>query len=71
MTEYIRGGLIDDHAVVRQGLRAFLAAQPDLLVVGEARSGEEAFHLCFPGAAGSVFVSRRGTLRKRASSVRS
>src|SRR5215469_1154334 len=42
MTEPIRVGLIDDHAVVRQGLRAFLAAQPDLLVVGEAGSGDEA-----------------------------
>ncbi len=45
MIEHIRVGLIDDHAVVRQGLRAFLAAQPDLLVVGEARSGEEALEL--------------------------
>jgi two-component system, NarL family, response regulator LiaR len=45
MTEHIRVGLIDDHAVVRQGLRTFLAAQPDLLVVGEAGSGEEALEL--------------------------
>jgi two-component system, NarL family, response regulator LiaR len=45
MTEHIRVGLIDDHAVVRQGLRAFLATQPDLLVVGEAASGEEALEL--------------------------
>lgn len=45
MAEHIRVGLIDDHAVVRQGLRAFLASQPDLLVVGEAGSGEEALGL--------------------------
>lgn len=45
MTEYISIGLIDDHAVVRQGLRAFLAAQADLLVIGEAGSGEEALEL--------------------------
>jgi NarL family two-component system response regulator LiaR len=45
MTEHIRVGLIDDHAVVRQGLRAFLAAQPELLVVGEAGSGEQALEL--------------------------
>ena len=45
MIEHIRVGLIDDHAVVRQGLRAFLAAQADLLVVGEAASGEEALEL--------------------------
>lgn len=34
--------LVDDHSVVRQGLRAYLDAQPDFLVVGEASSGEEA-----------------------------
>jgi two-component system, NarL family, response regulator LiaR len=45
MIENIRVVLIDDHAVVRQGLRAFLAAQPYLLVVGEAGSGEEALEL--------------------------
>jgi NarL family two-component system response regulator LiaR len=33
--------LIDDHRVVRQGLRAFLSTQSDLLVVGEAESGAE------------------------------
>ncbi|MGO8946703.1 MAG: response regulator [Ktedonobacterales bacterium] len=45
MTEPISVGLIDDHAVVRQGVRAFLATQPDLMVVGEAGSGEEALQL--------------------------
>ena len=34
--------IVDDHSVVRQGVRAFLEAQPDLHVVGEAESGEEA-----------------------------
>jgi NarL family two-component system response regulator LiaR len=33
---------VDDHAMVRQGVRAFLVTQPDLSVVGEAGSGEEA-----------------------------
>lgn len=37
--------LVDDHAVVRQGLRAFLETNPDLMVVGEAGSGEEAQQL--------------------------
>jgi DNA-binding NarL/FixJ family response regulator len=32
----------DDHPVVREGLRAMLDAEPDLDVVGEAASGEEA-----------------------------
>ena len=37
--------LVDDHAIVRQGVRAYLETQPDLVVVGEASSGEEAIHL--------------------------
>ncbi len=38
--------IADDHSVVRQGVRAFLETQPDLTVVGEAASGEEAVRLC-------------------------
>ena len=34
--------LVDDHPVVREGLRGMLEAEPDLTVVGEAGSGEEA-----------------------------
>ena len=34
--------VVDDHAVVRQGLRVFLSAVPDVDVVGEAEGGEEA-----------------------------
>jgi DNA-binding NarL/FixJ family response regulator len=34
--------LVDDHLVVRSGLRALLGTQPDLEVIGEAASGEEA-----------------------------
>ncbi len=34
--------IVDDHSVVRQGVRAFLETQPDLQVVGEAESGAEA-----------------------------
>lgn len=41
MSEPITVILIDDHAMVRQGVRAFLATQPDLKVVGEAGSGAE------------------------------
>jgi two-component system, NarL family, response regulator LiaR len=41
MSEQITVLLVDDHAMVRQGVRAFLATQPDLLVVGEAGSGAE------------------------------
>jgi len=38
----VRVLLVDDHAVVRQGLRAFLQLQPDIEVVGEAGGGEAA-----------------------------
>jgi DNA-binding NarL/FixJ family response regulator len=34
--------LADDHAVVRQGLRALLEAEGDMVVVGEAENGREA-----------------------------
>jgi NarL family two-component system response regulator LiaR len=42
----IRVVLVDDHAVVRSGLGAFLLAFDDLELVGEAGSGEEAVRLC-------------------------
>jgi DNA-binding NarL/FixJ family response regulator len=38
----IRVLLVDDHAMMRQVLRGFLSACPDLEVVGEAGNGEEA-----------------------------
>jgi len=34
--------LVDDHTVVRSGLKALLGTQADIAVVGEAASGEEA-----------------------------
>jgi NarL family two-component system response regulator LiaR len=37
--------LVDDHALVRQGVRAFLETQQDISVVAEAASGEEAVGL--------------------------
>lgn len=37
--------LVDDHAIVRDGVRSFLNAQPDLEVIGEAGSGLEAVSL--------------------------
>ncbi|HEX6799089.1 MAG TPA: response regulator transcription factor [Ktedonobacterales bacterium] len=41
----IRIVLVDDHGVVRKGLRAFLSYDLDLEVVGEAADGTEALHL--------------------------
>jgi two-component system response regulator NreC len=37
--------LVDDHDVVRTGLRSYLETQPGLQVVAEARNGEEAISL--------------------------
>src|SRR5687767_4306801 len=42
MTEAITILLVDDHALVRQGLRAYLSTIPEFVVVGEAASGLEA-----------------------------
>jgi len=38
----IRVLMVDDHAILRDGLRSLLERQPGILVVGEASSGEEA-----------------------------
>jgi len=42
VTKRIRVLVVDDHAVVRDGIRAVLALQRDILVVGEAVNGKEA-----------------------------
>jgi DNA-binding NarL/FixJ family response regulator len=67
MTEPIRVLVVDDHPVVRQGLRTFLDLQGDLTVVGEAGDGDAAvaaaiehrpdvilLDLRMPGADGAV-----------------
>jgi two-component system, NarL family, response regulator NreC len=41
----IRILLADDHAVVRQGFKMILSAQPDMEIVGEAGNGREAVEL--------------------------
>ena len=41
----IRVLIVDDHAVVRQGLRLLLDAQPTIQIVGEAADGEMAIQL--------------------------
>jgi DNA-binding NarL/FixJ family response regulator len=45
MREKIHILLADDHAVVRQGFKMILAAQPDMEIVGEAGNGREALDL--------------------------
>jgi two-component system, NarL family, response regulator LiaR len=45
MTEIIKILIAEDHAVVREGLRAFISILPDMVVVGEAENGEQAIAL--------------------------
>ena len=67
----IRVLVVDDHAVVRQGLRTFLESEEDIEVVGEAGNGEEAVRkaqdlapdvvlmdLVMPGMSGSVATQK-------------
>src|SRR3954451_9274449 len=42
----IRVLLVDDHPMTRAGLVVFLQAYPDLELIGEVSSGEEALELC-------------------------
>lgn len=42
MIDRIRVLIVDDHLVVRKGIRALLATEPQIEVVGEARDGAEA-----------------------------
>ncbi len=46
MVTQIRVLVVDDHAMVRRGLAAFMKAKPDLQLVGEAANGGEAITLC-------------------------
>ncbi len=41
----IRVLIVDDHRLVRQGVRALLGSAPDIQVIGEARDGREAVEM--------------------------
>ncbi len=45
MKEKYRLLIVEDHTIVRDGLRSLLSTNPDLEVVGEAVDGREAVHL--------------------------
>jgi DNA-binding NarL/FixJ family response regulator len=45
----IRVGIVDDHAIVRSGLRQYLGEHVDLRVTGEANNGNEALELARGG----------------------
>jgi two-component system, NarL family, response regulator LiaR len=44
-TDVIRVLIVDDHAIIRKGLRAVLDLVPDIVLVGEAENGEQAVKL--------------------------
>jgi NarL family two-component system response regulator LiaR len=56
MKDRISVFVVDDHAVVRGGLRLFLLAFPDMELVGEADSGEEAVRYCATNAPDVVLM---------------
>jgi len=45
-TRPIRVVIADDHRLVREGIRAFLETEADLIVVGEAANADEAIAVC-------------------------
>ncbi len=70
--DMIRLVLVDDHRVVRRGLRSFLESYSDITIVGEASSGEEALEkiedwlpnvvimdLLMPGGIDGIETTRR------------
>lgn len=56
MPEPITVLLVDDHALVRKGVRGFLETQPDMLVVAEAGTGQEAVRLAIEYAPDVVLM---------------
>lgn len=56
MPDLIRVLMVDDHAIVRRGMRAYLATQSDIELVGEAESGEQAARMVQDLAPDVAFV---------------
>ncbi len=55
----VRVILVDDHPVVRFGLAAIIGLQPDMVVVAEAGSGEDACSICASHPADVVLMDLR------------
>jgi DNA-binding NarL/FixJ family response regulator len=66
----IRILLVDDDALVRGGLRALLAAEPDITVVGEAENGRDAVHQASTLRADVVVMDIRMPVRDGVSATR-
>lgn len=81
VTKMIRIAIVDDHAMVREGLRAFLQLANDITIVAEAGTGAEAIELAdteeldvilmdlaMPGAVDGISATRE--ISKRQPQVR-
>lgn len=55
----IRIVVVDDHEVVRHGLRLSLELEPDMTLIGEARTGEEALTIVADGKPDVVLLDVR------------
>jgi DNA-binding NarL/FixJ family response regulator len=55
----VRVLIVDDHPVVRFGLAAIIRLQPDMEVVGEAGTGEEACRICLEQVPDVVLMDLR------------
>lgn len=55
----VRVLIVDDHPVVRFGLAAIIRLQPDMEVIGEAGTGEEACRMCVEQAPDVVLMDLR------------
>lgn len=55
----VRVLIVDDHPVVRYGLAAIIRLQPDMEVVGEAESGEDACRICLESEPHVVLMDLR------------
>jgi DNA-binding NarL/FixJ family response regulator len=49
VSDHVRVLIVDDHPVVRRGLRSFLETHPSFEVVGEAGNGQEALRMVATG----------------------
>jgi two-component system, NarL family, response regulator len=55
----VRVLIVDDHPVVRLGLAAIISLQPDMVVIGEAGSGEDACAICLKQSPDIVLMDLR------------
>ena len=55
----IRIVVVDDHEVVRHGLRLSLELEPDMVMIGEARTGEDALRIVTDGRPDVVLLDVR------------